>query len=89
MSAAPRLRAVAEEVPSEAAMESAVRELLAIFAAAPQLRPDVGRRDFVHLEDAPRDHRGRPVREEFVTALWGGVRRSSLRAVCLGRTPKR
>ena len=89
VSAAPRLSAVAEEVPSEAAVQSAVRQLMAIFAAACQLRTDLGRRDPVHLEDAPRDRRGRPVHEEFVPALWGGVRRSSLRAVCLGRTPKR
>ena len=81
---APRLRAAAEEVPSETAMQSAVRHLLAIFEAARQLCPDVGWRDPVYLEDAPRDHRGRPVREEFVPALWGGVRRSSLRAVPLG-----
>ena len=27
--------------------------------------------------------------EEFVPALWGGVRQSSLRAVRLGRTPRR
>ena len=89
VSAAPRLSAVSEEVPSEAAMQSAVRQLLAIFAAARQLRSDVGRRGSVHLEDAPRDHRGSPIHEEFVPALRGGVRRSSLRAVRLGRTPKR
>ena len=88
-SAAPRLRAGAEEAPSKAAVQSAVRQLMAIFAAARQLRIDVGRRDSVHLEGAPRDRRGRPVHEEFVLALWGGVRRSSLRAVRLGRTPKR
>ena len=88
VSAAPRLRAVAEEVPSEAAVQSAVRQLMAIFAAARQLRTDVWRRDFVHLEDAPRDRRGRSVQEEFMPALWGGVRRSSLRVVRLGRTPK-
>ena len=86
VSAAPRLKAVAEEVPSESAVRSAVRQLMAIFTAARQLRPDVGRRDSMHLEDAPRDCRGRPVHEEFVPALWGGVRRSSLRAVRLGRT---
>ena len=85
VSAAPRLRAVAEEVPS---VQRAVRQLLAIFADARQLRPDVGRRDSVHLEDAPHDHRGRPAHEEFMPALWGEVRRSSLRAVRLGRTPK-
>ena len=88
VSATPRVRAVAAEVPSEAAVQSAVRQLMAIFAAARQLRPDVGRRDPVHLEDAPRDRRSRPVREEFVPALWSGVRRSSLRAVRLGRTPR-
>ena len=89
VSAAPRLSAVAEEVPSEAAVQSAVRQLMAIFAAGRQLHTDVARRDSVHLEDAPRDRRGRPVHEEFVPALCGGVRRSSLRAVRLGRTPKR
>ena len=89
VSAAPRLSAVAEDVPSEAAVQSAVRQLMAIFAAARQLRTDVGRRDSVHLEDAPRDRRDRPVHEECMPALWGGVRHSSLRAVHLGRTPKR
>ena len=69
LSAAPRLRAAAEETPSEAAMQSAMRQLLAIFEAARKLRPEVGLRDLVCLEDAPRDRRGRPVREEFVPAL--------------------
>ena len=55
VSAAPRLSAVAEKVPSEAAVQSAVRQLMAIFAAARQLRADVGRRDSVKLEDAPRE----------------------------------
>ena len=39
--AAPRLSAFAEEVPSEAAVQTTVRQLIAIFAAAGQLRPDV------------------------------------------------
>ena len=91
VSVAPRLSTVAEKVPSEAAVQrqSAVRQLMAIFAAACQLRTDVGRRDPVHLEDARRDRRGRPVHEAFGPALWSGVRRSSLRAVRLGRTPNR
>ena len=89
VSAAPRMRAVAGEAPSEAAVHSALRQLLAIFVAARELRLDVGRRDAVHLEDSPCDRRGRPVHEAFVPALWGGVRRSSLRAVHLGRTTKR
>ena len=89
VAAAPRLSAAAENLPSEAAVQSAVRQLVAIFQAARQLSPDIGRRDPVHLEDAPRDRRGRFVREEFVPALWGGVRRSGLRAVRLGRMPKR
>ena len=37
VSAAPRLSAVAEELPSEAAVQSAVQQLMAIFAAARQL----------------------------------------------------
>ena len=89
VSAAPRSSAAAGEVPSEAAVQNAVRQLLAIFAAARHLRTDVGRRDSLHFEDGPRDRRGRPVHEEFVPALWGAVRRSSLRAVRLGRTPER
>ena len=88
VSAAPRLSAVAEEVPTEAAVQCAVRQLLAIVATVRQLRTDARRRDSTHLEDVPRDRRGRPLHAEFVPELWGGVSRSSLRAVRLGRTPK-
>ena len=80
--AAPRLSAVAEEVPFEAKVQSAARQLMAVFAPARQQRTGVGRRDSVHLEDASGDRRGRPVHEEFVPVLWGGVRRSSL-ALCV------
>ena len=69
VSAAPRLSAVAEEVPSEVAVQSPVGQLVAIFAPARQLRTDVGQRNSVHLEDAPRDRRGCPVHEELVPAL--------------------
>ena len=88
-SAAPRPRMPAAEIPSEAALQNAMQHLLAIFETSRQLRPDVGLRDLRYLEDAPRDRRGRPFREEFVPVLWGGVRRSSLHAARLGKTPRR
>ena len=88
VSAAPRSSAVAEKVPSDAAVESAVRQLMAVFAAARRLGIDVGPRDSVHLQDVPRDGRGRPVQEELVPAPWGRVHRSRLRASRLGRTSK-
>ena len=73
VSAAPRPRTAVEEIPSEAAVQSVMRQLLAIFEAARQRRPDVGLRDLLYLEDAPCDRRGRPVREESVPVLWGGA----------------
>ena len=89
VSAAPCLSAVAEEAPTEAAVQSAMRQLLAIVEAARHLRLDVGLRDPVYLEDAPRGRRGRHVREEFVPVLRGGVLRYSSRAMRFGRTPGR
>ena len=89
VSAVSRSRAPAAEIPSETAVQSALQHLLAIFEAARQLSPDVGLRDLRYLEDALRDRRGRSVREEFVPVLWGGVRHSSLRALSLGKTPRR
>ena len=85
---APRPRAIAVEIPSEAAVQSAVRQLMALFEAARQFGAHIRRREPAHLDDAPHDRRGHPVHEEFVPALWSGVRRSSLRAVRLGRTPR-
>ena len=78
-----------EGVPSDAAVQSAVPQLIAPFEAARQAGAPSGRREVEHLEDAPRNRRGRPMQGEFVPALWGGVRQSSLRAVRLGRTPRR
>ena len=77
------------ELPSEAAVQSAVRQLVALLEAARRLGAPAREREVEHLEDAPRDRRGRPVYEEFEPALWGGVRQSSLRAMRLGRTPRR
>ena len=70
-------------------MQSAVRQFVALFEAALRLGAPTREREVEHLEDAPRDRRGRPVHPEFVPALWDGVRQSSLRAVPLGRTPRR
>ena len=81
-------RAISLEVPSEAAVQNAVRQLMALFESARQLGAPIGRCEPEHLEDAPSNRRSHPVHEEFVPALWGGVRRSSLRAVPLGRTPR-
>ena len=69
VSVASRSREIAGGVPSEAAMQNGVRQLLALFEATGQLGAPVGRRESEHLEDAPRDRRGRPVHEEFVPAL--------------------
>ena len=77
------------ECPSETAVQSAVRQLVALFEAARRLGAPAREREVEYLEDAPRDRRGRPVHEELVPALWGGVRQSSLRGVRLGRTPRR
>ena len=87
-SAVPSPRPPAVEIPSEAAVQNAMKQLLVIFVAARQLRPDVGLCDLRYLEDAPRDRRGCSVREDFVPVLWGGERRSSLRAVRLGKTSR-
>ena len=76
-------------VPLEAAVQSAVRQLIALFEAARQVGAPAGRREVEHLEDAPRNRRGHPVQEDVVPALWGGVSLSSLRAVRLGRPPRR
>ena len=78
-----------EGVPSDAAVQSAVQELIALFEAACQAGAPSGRREVEHLEDAPRNRRGCLMQEEFVPALWVWVRQSSLRAVRLGRTPRR
>ena len=66
---ASRSSAIAVEVPSEAAVQNAVHQLMALFEAARQLGTPVGWRESAHLDDAPRDRQGRPVREEFVPAL--------------------
>ena len=76
------------EFPSEAALQSAVRQLVALFEAARRLGNPAMERAVEPL-DAPCDRRGRPVHEDFVPALWGGVRQTRLRAVRLGRTPRR
>ena len=89
VSAVPHSRAPAAEIPSKTVVQGALQHLLATFEAARQLRPDIGLRGLRYLEDAPRDRRGRAVREEFVPVLWGGVRHSSLRAVHLEKTPMR
>ena len=78
-----------EGVPSDAAMQSAVRQLIALFDAARQVGAPAGMREVERLEDAPRNRRGRPVQEDVVPALWGGVSRSSLRAMRLGRPSRR
>ena len=78
-----------EGVPSDAAVHSAVRQLVALFETARQVDAPAARREVDNLADAPRNLRGRPVQEDFVPALWGGVHHSSLRAVRLGRTPRR
>ena len=78
-----------EGVPSDAAVQSAVRQLIALFETARQVGAPAARREVEHLEDAPRNHRGRPVQDDFVPALRGGVRRSSLRAVRLGWPSRR
>ena len=82
-------RAGDAEVPSDAAVQSAVRQLIALFEAARQMGAPAATREVEHLEDAPRNRRGRPLHDDFVPALWGGLGHSSLRAVRLGRTPRR
>ena len=77
------------EFPSEAAVQRAVRKLVALFEAARRLGAPARERKVEHLEDAPRDRQGRPMHEEFVPALWDGARQSSLRGARLGRTPRR
>ena len=77
------------EFPSEAAVQSAVRQHVALFEAARRLGAPAREREAEHLKDAPRDRRGRPMHKELEPALWGGLRQSSLRAVRLGRTPRR
>ena len=73
VAAVSRSRVSDVEFPSEAALQSAVRQLVALFEAARQLGAPARERDVEHLEDAPRDRRGRPVHEDFVPALWGRV----------------
>ena len=89
VSVASRSSATAAGVASEAAVQNAVCQLMAHFEADRQLGAPVERRESELLEDAPRNRRGPPAHEEFVPALWSGVRRSSLRAVRLGRTTRR
>ena len=89
VAAVPRSCAGDVGFPSEAAMQSAVRQLVALFEAARRLRVSAREREVEHLEDAPLDRRGCPVYQDLVPALWGGVRRSSLRAVRVSRTPRR
>ena len=54
-----------EGVPSDAAVQSAVQELIALFEAACQAGAPSGRREVEHLEDAPRNRRGRAVQENL------------------------
>ena len=82
VSVASRSREIAGGVPSEAAMQNGVRQLLALFEAAGQLGAPVGRRESEHLEDAPRDRRGRLVHEEFVPASRPPVQRPAC-ALCV------
>ena len=80
----PRSREDDVEFPLDAAVQSAVRQLVSLFEAARRLGGSARERDIEHLEDAPCDRRSHP--QDFVPALWGRVRRSSLRAVRLART---
>ena len=89
VAAMPRSRSGDVGFPSEAAVQSTVRQLVALFEAARRLRVSAREREVEHLEDAPLDRRGRPVHQDFVPALWGGERRFNLRAVRAGRTPRR
>ena len=70
-------------VPSDAAVQSAVRQLIALSEAARQMGAPAARREVEQLEDAPRNRRGRQMQEDFVPALWRGVRHSSLRCGCV------
>ena len=77
------------EFPSEAVVQSAVQQLVALFEAACQLGAPAREHEVEHLEDDPRDRRDRPVHEEFVPVLGGGVRQSSLRGMRFRHTPRR
>lgn len=71
------------DFPFDAAVQTAVRHLMALFEAPRQMGAHIERRQPADVGDAPRDRWGRLVHEEFVPALWKGVRRSSLRLSCV------
>ena len=56
-----------------------LRLLLSVLELAQRLRQDRRLQGQLYLEDAPTDHRGRPIHEHFEPRPWSGAIRISLR----------